>query len=230
MASDTLSNMVRNLRSEIGSSLSIAQGQNQLTTLQYYLQRTQIELWTAFTWPDLKIRVNISTAAGQYVYPYTVDMGFDQIRQAWWAQANSSEWSEVGFGLNESMLKGDNTNSTSGDPVQFWDVEDTSHFRVWPTPASVGYVRFVGNKALAPFLLDTDSSTLDSTMITMFAGAELLARAKAQDAPAKLQKAQRHLLKTLGNKVSAKQKVSVLGGYAGKAKPTPYLDYIPTLN
>jgi hypothetical protein len=230
MATDTLSNMVRNLKSEIGAALSIAQGQNQLSTLQYLLQRTQIELWTAFTWPDLKVRVNTPTAAGQYKYPYTPAMGFDQIRETWWAQANSSEWTEVGYGIAEYMIRGDDTNSMAGDPVQFWDVADTANFRVWPTPASVGYVRFIGNKALAPFILDTDVSTIDSTVITMFAGAELLARAKAADAQTKLQKAQRHLLKLLGNKTSAKNKVSTLGGFAGRPRPTPYLDFLPTFN
>lgn len=230
MPTDTLANMVRNLRSEAGHSLSVAQGQNQLETLKYTLKRTQEELWTAFIWPDLKVRVTIPTAAGQYVYPYDAAMTYDQIREAWWAQANSSAWTSIGFGVTEDMIQGDGTNSTRGDPVQFWDVESTTQYRVWPTPATAGNVRFLGNKALGAFTADADVSTLDATLIVMFAGAELLARAKAEDASMKQQKAQRHLLKLLGNKVSAKNKVSTLGARAGRPTPTPGIDYIPQVN
>jgi len=227
---DTLGNMVRNLRSEAGHSLSVAQGQNQLETMKYILKRTQEELWTAFVWPDLKTRSNVTMVAGQYVYPYGPTMGYDRIRESWWAQANSSEWTQIGFGVTEDMIKGDNTNSTRGDPVQFWDVESLTQFRVWPTPNSAGIVRFIGNKPLDPLTADADVSTLDATLIVLFAGAELLARAKAEDASMKQQKAQRHLLKLLGNKISAKNKVSTLGARAGRPTPTPGIDYIPQVN
>ena len=58
----------------------------------------------------------------------------------------------------------------------------------------------------------------------------MLARAKAEDAPMKLQKAQKYLLSILGNSVSAKRKVSTFGVGAPsyrRDQATPYLDYIP---
>jgi hypothetical protein len=231
MPTDTLSNMVRALRAECGHALSVAQGNNQLDTLRYLLSRTQIELWTAFVWPDIKIRSVLNTANGQYLYTFPTTMGFDQIREAWWAQTTSAEWTEVGYGINEAMIQGDNSNSQAGDPVQFWDIDnstDPSKLRIWPTPQSVGMVRFIGNKPLATFgVNDTDRSTLDWTVIVLFTAAELLARSKAEDAAMKQQKAQRHLLKLLGTKVSAKMKVSTLGAYARRPTATPGLDYIP---
>jgi hypothetical protein len=230
MPTDTLANMVRNLRSEAGHSLSVAQGQNQLETLKYLLRRTQEELWVAFQWPDLKVRSNVAMAVGQYFYPYDTVLGYDQIREAWWSTANSAEWSTIGFGVTEDMIKPDNTNTMQSTPVQFWDVYSETQFRVWPTPSQVGTVRFVGNKPIAPFTADADRSTLDATLIVLFAGAELLARAKAEDAPMKQQKAQRHLLKLLGNKISAKNKVSTLGARAGRPTPTPGIDYIPMVS
>jgi hypothetical protein len=231
MATDTLLNMVRNLRAECGHALSVAQGQNQVDTLKYILQRTQIELWTTFVWPDLKIRANVTTIAGTYLYSFPATMGFDQIREAWYALPTAVEWYTVGYGISEAMIMGNNANSQSGDPVQYWDINnDTSpsKVRVWPTPTtSSAVVRFLGNKPLAVLVADTDVSTLDSTLLTMFAAAELLARAKSEDAAMKLQKAQRYLTKLLGTKISAKMKISTYGARAGRPTPTPGLDYIP---
>jgi hypothetical protein len=227
MATDQLQNMVRDLRSEAGHSLSVATGLNQLETLKYLLRRTQTELWMGFVWPDIKLRANVDLSPGTYSYPFPTTMSFDQIREAWWAQANSSTWTQVGYGVSEAMIQGDGSNSSRGDPVQYWDTDASGMVRVWPTPASTGYLRFIGNKALAPFVADSDLSTLDSTTIVLLAGAELLARAKAEDADLKQQKAQRHLLKVLGNKISAKHKVSTLGAFARGPAPTPGLDYVP---
>jgi hypothetical protein len=87
-------------------------------------------------------------------------------------------------------------------------------FRVWPTPQSGGWLRFKGNAMLQPLTANSDRSSLDATTIILFAAAELLARAKAEDAPSKQQKAQRHLQKLLGNQVAAKNKISTFGSLA----------------
>jgi hypothetical protein len=229
MATDTLSNMVRDLRSEAGHSLAITQGANTVDTLKYILKRTQIELWTAFVWPDLKLRQLVTLASDQWNYPFPPQMAFDQIREVWYALSTSYDWQPVTYGINEDMIKPDDSNTIAGLPTQYWDTDAGGMLRVWPTPdVDNATIRLIGNKPLGSFVNDTDQSTLDSTLIVMFAGAELLARAKAEDASLKMQKAQRHLLKVLGNKVSSKNKVSTLGARPGGAsRPTPYLDYIP---
>jgi len=86
--------------------------------------------------------------------------------------------------------------------------------------SSGGWLRFKGNRELDQFVSNTDQSTLDATCIILFAASELLARSKAEDAANKLQKAQRHLLKLLGNQVSAKNKVSLYGSGAPNLGPT----------
>jgi hypothetical protein len=210
MATQQLQVMVKNLRSEAGHALSVSQGVNQVETLKYLLARTQEELWTAFVWPDLVIRVDVPMSPGQYIYPFTT-VSFDMVRSVWMANATSNNWTEIDYGIDENKIKSDNTNSDRADPPQYWDIEGTS-FRIWPTPDSDLYaVRLKGQKQLNPFLADADVSTLDATCITLFAAAEILARAKAEDAPGKMQKAQRHLQKLLGNKISAKSKVVALG-------------------
>jgi hypothetical protein len=213
MRTATMLEMVKNLRAEAGHSLAVAQGVNQVDTLKYLLKRTQEELWVAFMWPELVIRVQVPMVSGQYTYTWPVDMSFDMVRETYFADNDSANWKLIGYGIDEDKIKPDGTNTNRADPVQAWDVLGPTAFRVWPTPnSSVGYVRFKGQRQLAPFAADADVSTLDATAIVLFAAAELLARAKAEDAASKQQKAQRHLTKLLGNVISAKRKVSSLGG------------------
>jgi hypothetical protein len=218
MRTQQLSVMVKNLRAECGHALSVAQGVNQYETLKYLLARTQEELWTAFVWPDLVVRANVTLSNGQYLYPFPVSpvvMTFDMIRETWFAQASSTSWNVLPYGIDENLIKPDGTNTSRADPAQVWDVDGPDTFRVWPTPdANPSTLRFKGQRQLAPFDADNDTCTVDATAIILFCAADLLARAKAEDAATKMQKAQRHITKVLGNKISAKNKVSSLGGGA----------------
>jgi hypothetical protein len=60
-----------------------------------------------------------------------------------------------------------------------------------------------------------------------------LARAKAEDASVKLQKAQKYVLALLGNSITAKRRVSTLATGA-PTRPnrgaTPFLDFLPQHN
>ena len=215
----TVQEMVSNLRAEAGHSLSVAQGTNTEATLKYILKRTQEELWAAFVWPELMIRDDRPMTPGVRTYDYSTSLKFDAIRQAFSARPNSGAWTEVGYGIGEDQLDaGTLDNSTRSDPVQFWEANGDK-FNVWPTPVASGNVlRFKGNRELQPFQSNSDRSTLDATAIVLFAASELLARSKAEDAANKLQKAQRHLTKLLGNQVSAKNKLSTFG--TGPAMPS----------
>lgn len=217
MPTAQLSVMVKNLRAEAGHALSVAQGVNQYETLKYLLARTQEELWTAFVWPDLVVRADTPMVAGQYLYSFPISpnaMSYDMVREAWSSQGNSTNWSPIAYGIDEDFIvPGTGENTQRGDGVSAWDVNGPTQFRVYPTPeTNAGWVRFKGNQALAAFTADADMSTLDATVIVLMAAAEILARAKAEDATGKMQKAQRHLQKLLGNKISAKNKITTLGG------------------
>jgi hypothetical protein len=217
----TLQEMVANLRAEAGHSLSVAQGVNTEATLKYLLKRTQEELWTAFVWPELMIRDDRPLSPGAFLYTYGVNLKFDAIREAWSVAANGTNWSPVGYGIGEDKLVPvSNINSARSDPVQLWESAG-AQFRVWPTPDSASFLRFKGNRELDPFVSTTDSCTIDATCIILFAASELLARSKAEDAANKLQKAQRHLTKLLGNQVSGKNKVSTYGTYAPNGGTRP---------
>jgi hypothetical protein len=70
-------------------------------------------------------------------------------------------------------------------------------------------------RPLNPLINDDDYCTLDPTLITLRVSAELLTRAKAEDAQTKMQSFQRHLQKLLAIKVSDKHKVSTFGSMRG---------------
>ena len=213
----TLLEMTKNLRAEAGHSLNVVQGANAVETLKYVLRRTQEELWTAFIWPEMTLRDDRAMTPGTYLYDYSVNLQFDAIREAYAAPASATgKWTPVAYGISEEkIVPVTGANSDSSDPVLCWEAAGVSggpaKFRVWPTPKTTTYLRFKGNRELQPFIADADKCTLDATCIILFAASELLARSKAEDAANKLQKAQRHLTKLLGNQVSAKNKVSTLG-------------------
>jgi hypothetical protein len=231
---DTLANIVRAIRAEAGHSLSTTQGVNTVDTLKYIAQRTQLALWTAYQWPTLKIRSDVATTGGQYLYAFATGFSFEQVREAWTSISTGYDWRPVTFGITEDMIAPGGGNSQSGDNVQYWDVEGDTQFRIWPTPVTPNYtVRFKGMRPLGVFLNDSDMSTLDATAITLMAAAELLARAKAEDAPMKLDKAQKYVLSLLGNSISVKRRVSTLASgppLRGPSQATPYIDYIPQTN
>ena len=231
----TLAQLVISVRAEAGHSLSAAQGQNTIDVIKALIQRTQVELWTAYQWPTLKVRADQLLTAGQYLYsfptgfPSGVSMAFEQVREVW-TNVGSAIMNPVTYGIDETMIAPGGGSTISGDGVEYWGVEG-AQFRVWPTPVtSRGFVRLVGQQALAPFLADADVSTIDATAISLFVAAELLARAKAEDAAMKLTKAQKYTLALMGNSISAKRRVSTLGTGAPSSRrtqATPYVDYIP---
>ena len=230
----TLAQLVIMVRAEAGHSLSASQGQNTIDTIKALIARTQVELWTAYQWPTLKIRADTQTQQGGYLYNFPAGFSFEQVREVWTAQSASYNWTPVTFGIDESCISPGGSSSQSGDPVERWDVDGDNQFRIWPTPSTSNrFVRMVGMKVYTPLLDDDDVSSIDATAISLFTAAELLARAKAEDAPMKLQKAQKYTLALMGNSVSAKRRVSTMGAGAPSnrgSQATPYVDYIPQSN
>jgi hypothetical protein len=234
MQTDTLANCVYNLRGETGHSLNTAQGQNNIDTLKYILKRAQQELWTAYVWPTLMTSYDLQTVAGQFIYTFPTGIAFEDIRKTFVAPDSASTWRpglDYSQDMEDLILPG-GSNSQSGDGPQFWrphnDGTLPNQFRIWPTPVTSNYwIRFRAMKQLAAFIADADVSTLDAMTIVLFSAAEILARAKAEDAANKLRKAQVHLMALLGNTVSAKRRTATLGSSARHYRPTPGLDYIP---
>lgn len=229
MAVATLSQLVTGVRAEAGHALTATQGLNGVETLKHLIQRTEYELWTAFQWPTLEIFEDLDAQVGQYIYDYPPEMGYDQIRQVLWSPVGSASWQLIEYGIPHQCILPGGGNSTTGPTAQYWKTQGDTQFRIWPTPSSEGVIRLVGMVPLNPLIEDDDLCTLDPVLITLFVSSELLTRAKATDASAKEQKAQRHLKELLGNKISAKNRVSTMGATRrpGQYGLRAFIDYIP---
>jgi hypothetical protein len=215
MTTVTLGTLVKMVRAEAGHALTPSQGLNTVDTLKHLIKRTEEELWTAFQWPTLTVRWDTSVQVGQTEYMYPAELQFDQIREVLWTPDDGQRWSVVEFGIPEEAHQVYGTTAAHGTTIKYWETQTEEFLRIWPVPTQKGFIRLKGMKPLNSMCSDDDCCTLDATIITLFVAAELLTRAKADDAKDKLQKAQRHLQKTLANKVSAKHKVSTFGAFNG---------------
>lgn len=229
MATSTLGNLVTAVRAECGHALTATQGVNALETIKYLIERTQYELWTSFQWPQLIIRRDILTDIGQHAYQYPAEIDYDQVREMWYYPVNSTRGFKIEFGVPEECITVDNANTREGPTPMYWDVYDENRFRVWPTSSEQGTIKVKGMRHLNPLVDNTDYCTLDPTLIVLRVAEELLTRAKSADAQSKGQAFQRHLQKLLGNKVSAKMKVSTFGAIRHPTSHNyrPGIDYIP---
>ena len=229
MATSTLGNLVTAVRAECGHALTATQGINALESIKYLIQRTQYELWTSFQWPQLIVRRDMHTIPTQMAYNYPAAIDFDQVREVWSFPAGVIEGYKVEFGVPEACITIDNANTREAENPIYWDVYDDQRFRIWPTPTVSGRLKIKGMRYLDPLVDDTDYCTLDPTLIVLRVAEELLTRAKSADAQSKGQAFQRHLQKLLGNKVSAKMKVSTFGAIRHPTSHNyrPGIDYIP---
>ena len=119
----TLAQLVLMVRAEAGHSLSAAQGQNTIDVIKALIARTQVELWTAYQWPTLKIRADTQTQQGGYLYNFPAGFSFEQVREVWTAQSASYAWTPVTFGIPENCIapgearRSRATRSSAGTPM-----------------------------------------------------------------------------------------------------------------
>lgn len=211
-----LSELRRLLRAEVGQSLNPAQGVNAQGEYDLALARQQQELWEAYEWPHLGYHVDLPLSSGQTLYDYSPEMSFEAINSAY--VLVNGRYEKVRYGIKPEH---DNTYTTRSWPVVRWanavkittgKVVPAGQFRVLPEPSQNGTLRFYGQAKCNALVADADICVLDSTLITLFAAAEILAARKAEHAPVKLQKAQQYLRRLLANQGSDKREIPVLAG------------------
>lgn len=205
-----LSALVDMLRSEVGASTNVAMGVNTLPNLKHLLRRTQEKLWQDFDWPFAWIERDEHMANGQRYYAFDNEIDFDRIRHAhvWYA----STWRELQYGITPGDYNVSNPDlGMKQDPPRKWRHWEGNQFEVWPVPNSAECkIRFRAIKKLPQLIADSDTATLDDNLIVLFSAAELLAKAKSDDAGAKLKSAQDHYSKLKGN--GQKVDVFTMGG------------------
>lgn len=204
----TLQQAVLDLRAECGHSLSGSHGVNSVETLRYLLRRVQRELYQAHDWPQLRVEYTATLSAGdRFLATSGIGGGVDLtlVNDVW--LLDSATWRQLDYGIDPSHYN-ITAVGTQGLP-QRWRVDhavtSTPRFEFWPTPQATYSLRVITQRALAAFVSDSDTSTLDGTLLVMFAAAEVLARQKSENAGLTLQKAQAYLRSLLRNAGSNKR-------------------------
>lgn len=202
--------LIDQLRAEIGASTNVSMGVNTLPNLKQTLRRTQERLWFDFDWEFAYIERDEQLIDGERYYTFDADIDFNRIRAAYVRYGQI--WREVDYGITPAEYNQSNPDlGMKQDPVRRWRHWEGNQFEVWPVPSSSEMVlRFRAIKKLPALIEDSDVALLDDNLIVLFAAAELLARAKSEDASAKLNSANAHYAKLKG--LGLKTEVFTLGG------------------
>lgn len=212
-ANQTLDQLTTALRAEIGDSTNQSMGSQSLPGLHQTLRRVQETYYADFNWPQLRVIREEPILAGERYYTFNSDIDFERIFGAWsrYNEATNPQWRQISYGITPEDYN--SINSDAGlreDRILKWSHYEGNQFEVWPIPANDGAIRFRAMKTLSPLIAGTDTCDLDGTLIVLTAAAELLARAKVQDAPLKLQMATSHYNRLKGR--YQKESMFILGG------------------
>lgn len=189
--------LIAALRAEIGHSVDPAVGVDSDAEMKQLIRRHQETLYDEYDWPFLRVTPSFTLQAGQRYYGMPTGLNIERIeRVALWHGGTPVPLTR-GIGFDEFAVH-DSDSDERTDPVRAWDIRDvsgTEQIEVWPIPATNGTttngrVQFMGIRDLNALTAEADTADLDDIMIVLFAAAELLARSKSADAPAKLSIAQ----------------------------------------
>src|SRR5262245_8252133 len=175
-----LRDMLRDLRAEIGHSTNVAHGINDRETLLYYLNRTQLDLYRNYDWPQLIIFRDVDLMDGQRYYVYPDDLAFDDITDIW--VMINTVYNRLDYGITPyDMTLWNSDNGFKSWPTQKWmhnpDGTVGGKFELWPVPdanaqAASAVVRLKGTQTVKPLINDSDLSTLPDNLIVLFSAAE----------------------------------------------------------
>lgn len=226
-----LSDLIDELRVELGESLSRANGLNTIDGQRIMLRTAQRWLAETYDWPMLMIDRAEPLSPGARLY--TLDEKFDPegIAKAW--TRHGSQWVPVAYGITPCEYNVFDEGVRS-DPVLRWqmredaDSPDGPQYEVWPTPASAGTLRFYGRRKLRPLVDDSDVCDLDSTLIVYAAAFRNLSRLEGVDAAAVKDLFQTHLNRLRARQPKNKGNTIVMSeGAIPRTHLRPGLDYIP---
>lgn len=222
-----LSDMVMDLRAEVGHSLLAGQGTNMEDTLKYYLRRTQRELYAAHDWPQFIVNESVDVPAGTRYLTGLVNVSEEQINEMWCRMG--SEWYPITYGIDPAQYSlYDPDNNVTGFPIQRYEYDElNSGLELWPLPSIDTRVLVKGQIKLPDLIADNDQSLLDGLLIVMFAAANILARQKDEDAALMLNKANQYLVALKRQHGSQKRSTQSMARADGGRRPRAGLDYIP---
>lgn len=233
-----LRDMLTDLRAEVGHSTNVAHGVNDRETLIYYLNRTQIQLYQDYDWPQLVIDRDVKLHDAQRYYDYPADLAFDDINHIWVLVNTVYNELSYGIGPEDFTLWNSETGFKSWPTRKWMHHADDNMFELWPVPDASGedpnaIVRLRGTKTIVKMVDDADEATLPDNLIVLFSAVEILQRDDAKDAALKLNKANEAMRRHRVRQFSHKTRTIAVGSGGGDAQsrsaryPVLGLDYVP---
>lgn len=196
------SQLIYDLRAELGRSVDPATGVSDLPSLKQTLQRNYETIYDSYDWPHLTVTAAVTLNAGQryYDFPATIDYDkVDDIRLFWNALPVNID---RGISLDDMGIY-DSEADQRMDPPLKWDVRYEANkevMEIWPIPAGAGSsIRFKGKKKFAQLVDDADVCLIDDKVVVLASAVELLPEKSRQAMQAKLAAAQARLVSTKAN-------------------------------
>lgn len=224
MRGKQLVQLLASLRSKIGHSLSATVGADELATLKAQLRDTQDRLYDEYAWPFLRQWFSFTLAAGQRYYDMPAGLSLERIERVVVVWNTQVQPLTRGISFEHYAIY-DSDADTRSSPATNWDVRWTGsaeQIEIWPLPDSTNYtVKIEGIRNLRPLLADSDVADLDDQLLTLYTAAEILAREKSADAPAKLSLAQQRMAVLKGQTATGSPMVALgQGAPSGARRPS----------
>lgn len=171
----TLESIVADVRYETRRTANRNFGIDEYSSIKYLIQREQRRLWWDHDWSFLRVRKDLTLAAGDRYYDIPAGISLERITS--FRVQYGSEWLnlEKGITMDDYALY-DSDADVRSDPQMKWapiKVGADQQIEVWPMPAATGTCRLTGIGELDTFISDDDMCTLDATLLTLFAAAKL---------------------------------------------------------
>lgn len=173
----TLGELVRQLRVELGHPVSPAVGGETADHLKTALQKAQEELADEYDWPFLRTHRDKTISSGIRYYDFPTDLPAENITAVEYLW--NGQYHPVSLGIDTSHYNQFNSDDdVRADPVLRWRMfqpedEENNQFEVWPLPASNGTIRFHGTRSLNVLVANEDTADLDDMLIVRQAAVSL---------------------------------------------------------
>lgn len=227
----TLGEIIDDVRADSGQSLNPAMGRQIRETIVKLINRHQRRLWDDYTWPQLRVRRFLRLQAGQRYMDPPTDMKIDRVENI--SLSYGQVWVPLAYGIDYANYSEFNSpEKWRSDPVVSWMISENEQIELWPIPATDGdpppdpptynqyglmppnynnWLMVTGIRDLKPLIAEDDRADLDDQLLTLYVAAELLSRANAPDAGAKLQQASQRLYRLRGN-MEKRRNFTLAGG------------------
>jgi hypothetical protein len=177
------------LRAEVGHSVLVSAGVDNIPALHQILNRTQDMLHDSYDWPYLEFSPYKNLAAGQRHYDLPTGLNMEAIECVVVWDNGTPQEIERGIGPAE-YSQYDSDDDERASPCLKWDIKnpdgDGEQIEVWPIPDNNDQrLQFFGKRVCPRMVSNSDVCLHDDLAIVLSAAAEILARQESADAAAK---------------------------------------------